>query len=54
MRVLLIDIIAEVLFFMHYTVYSYNGVGIYLFDLLGSICNNASYLLFAFLFVALS
>ncbi|CAK74640.1 unnamed protein product (macronuclear) [Paramecium tetraurelia] len=37
---------------IHYTVY--NGVGIYFFDLLGSICNNASQLLFAFLFVALS
>ncbi|CAD8075170.1 unnamed protein product [Paramecium sonneborni] len=54
MRVLFIDIIAEVSFLLHYTVYSYNGIGIYLFDLLGSISNNASQLLFAFLFVALS
>ena len=54
LRVLFIDIIAEIAFFLHYSVYSYNGVGIYLFDLIGSVCNNASSLLFALLFIALS
>lgn len=42
MRVLMIDIIAEISFFIHYTVYSYNGTGVYVLDLLGSVCNNAS------------
>lgn len=42
LRVLFIDIIAEIAFFLHYTVYSYNGIGIYFFDLIGSVCNNAS------------
>lgn len=54
MRVLFIDIVAEVSFFIHYTVYAYDGTGVYVLDLLGSVCNNASQLLFAFLFVALS
>lgn len=52
--VLAVDFVAEVLLYLHYQIYIFNGKGFGLFDVLGSMLNNAANLLLSMLFLAVA